>query len=158
MRSRGGDGFGDQLLQDLAIHIREFLDIHAALAGGVLPELREQRLRVAGRPQSVKNIGGLSRGKTHDRHVALTAALVFVVVGSETDDRRSPHLRLFAGGALHKLGELLRVGPFGGVRKRVDECCDTEFGGLGFVVRHCSCLSLSSEGYTGGKERRNSAT
>ena len=46
-RSLGGNGFDDHVLQHFLVHIGQFLDVEAALAGRVLAELGEQRLGIA---------------------------------------------------------------------------------------------------------------
>src|SRR5271157_1121759 len=109
LRALGGDGFHDLRLQHLLVHVGELLDVEAALAGAVLAE-------VAGIRHAVENECGLTRRKSDQRRIALAAALVLVVVGAEADDRRTPHLRLFAGGALDQLDERLGVGALGLVR------------------------------------------
>src|ERR1700693_1846271 len=85
-RSHRSDSFEDHRLQHLLVHISELLDVEAALAGRVLAELREQRLGVAESGHAVQNICGLARRKTDQRHIALTPALVFVVVAAEANN------------------------------------------------------------------------
>jgi hypothetical protein len=62
--AQGGDGFDGQSIQHFLVHIGEFLDIEARLAGGVLPELRKQRLRAAEPGQIIKNDCSFARRKT----------------------------------------------------------------------------------------------
>src|SRR5271157_3686514 len=76
--SRGSNGFGGHSLQHLLVHISELLDVNAALASGVLAELFEHRLGVAGRVHAIQHICRLTRRKTDQRHIAFTPALVFV--------------------------------------------------------------------------------
>src|SRR5258708_37504988 len=52
--SYGGDGFRDQGLQHLLVHISELLDVETAPAGRVLAELCQQGLRVT-KPGHVHN-------------------------------------------------------------------------------------------------------
>src|SRR5258708_36509752 len=63
-RSFGGEGFDHQRLQDLLIHIGELFDVKAALAGGLLAEPAEQRLRVAGPRHPAENRCSLTWRKT----------------------------------------------------------------------------------------------
>jgi hypothetical protein len=59
--SHSGDGFDDQRLQHLVVHISEFLDVEAAPTGLVLAELRTQRPRVAEPGHVIQNSCGLTR-------------------------------------------------------------------------------------------------
>src|SRR5207237_6534642 len=121
--------FDDQCLQHLLVHIGEFLDVEAALAGSVLAEPSEQRLSVAEPCQAIENGRGLTRRKTGKRHIALLPALVGVVMAAKADYRWPPHSRLFTGRTLHQLDERLGVRTLGLVRERVDIRRDTEFRG-----------------------------
>src|SRR5260221_1477358 len=85
-RSYGGNGFDDQCFQNFLVNICELLDVEAALAGGVLAELCDQRLRVAGRGRVIQNGRRFTRRKTDKRHVALSPAVVSVVVASKAYD------------------------------------------------------------------------
>src|SRR5664280_421568 len=80
------DGFDHQGLQHLLVDIRKRLDIEAALAGRMLAELCEQRLRVAETGHVVQNSCGLTRRKTDKRHIAFAPAVVRVVVAAEAYD------------------------------------------------------------------------
>src|ERR1700674_403914 len=79
-RSHGADGFDDQSLQHFWIHISEFLDVEAALAGRVRAHLCEQRPKLAELGHTIQNSGGLSRRKTDKWHIALAPAVVLIVV------------------------------------------------------------------------------
>ena len=80
--SPGCDGFYDQGLQHLSIHIGELLDVEAAPAGGVLAELSQQLIGIAKPRHAIENGGGLTRRKTGQRGIALAPALVGVVVAA----------------------------------------------------------------------------
>ena len=90
-RPRCCNGFFDECLKYLHVHIRELLDVQASLTGGVLTELGEQRLGAIKAYRAVQNVGGLARRKANDEHIAFAPALVGIVVGVEPDDRR-PHM------------------------------------------------------------------
>ena len=139
----GSDSLGGQGLQNFLIHISELLDVYAALAGGVLAEFRQHRLGVAGCIHAIQNIGGLPRRKTDERHIALTPALVFVVVAAEANNRWPPQLRLLPRRSLHVLDESLRVRAADWIREGIDKCRHAQLGGFGFVFRHILTLVLS---------------
>src|SRR5271154_792273 len=107
-------------------------------------ELGEQRLMVAACLQAIENDRGLTRRKTHQRHIALAPALIRVVVAAKADDRWSPHLGLLARRTLHQLNQRLGVRTLGLVRERIEIRRNTYLGGLGLAIRH-SCLSSFSK-------------
>jgi hypothetical protein len=96
------------------------------------------RARIAGPDHVVQNTSGLTRRKPDKRRVALTPAVVALVIASEAYDGRSPHLRLFASRVSHQLDERLGVSLSDWVREGCNKSRHTQFGGLGFVFRH-SC-------------------
>src|SRR5215469_4365450 len=59
--STGSEGFSDHGFQHSLIYISELLDIEAALAGGVLAELGQERLGIAERDDVIQNSCGLAR-------------------------------------------------------------------------------------------------
>ena len=68
------------------VHISELLDVEAALAGRVLAELCEQRLRVTEPGHVIQSGCGLAGRKADKRHVALAPAVVPVVEAAEAYD------------------------------------------------------------------------
>jgi hypothetical protein len=85
-RPHSSNRFRDHERQYHLVHICELLDVEAAFAGRVLPELGELRFRVVGAEHVVQNRGGLTGRETDKRHVAFTSTVVPVVVAAEPDD------------------------------------------------------------------------
>jgi MFS family permease len=94
-------------------HIRELLDVEAALAGRMLAEFCEQRRSLAKPGHPIQNSCGPTRRECDNRHIALPSALVLVVVASEANDGWPPHLRLFARRVLHHLDQCFGVRALG---------------------------------------------
>ncbi len=84
-------------------------------------ELVEQRLSAAETRVDVDHGGGLARRESDQRHIALAPAVVDVVVTAESDDRRPPHRRLFAGRILQQLDKRLGIRASGFVGEQIDE-------------------------------------
>ena len=109
----------------MLVHIRELLDVEAALAGRMFAEFCEQRRGLAKPGHPIQNSCGLTRRECDHRHIALPPALVLVVVAAEANDGWPPHLRFFARRALHQLEQCLGVCAPGWVREGIDECRHT---------------------------------
>src|SRR6202522_2821827 len=135
-RPRCCNGFFDECLKHLHVHIRELLDVQASLAGGVLAELGEQRPSAIKADRAVQNICGLARRKADDRHIAFAPALVGIVVAVEADDRRSPHGGLVTSNLLHQLGQSLGVYASRLVSARIEKRRNADGCGFGLILGH----------------------
>src|SRR5262249_47228880 len=90
----------DQLLQDPGVHVGQALEVEAALPERVLAALAQDRIGTVAE-QAVESEILLAGGEADREPVELASARVLELAGAESDDARSPHLRLRPGRALH---------------------------------------------------------
>src|SRR6202040_3119123 len=75
----------------MLVHIRELLDVEAALACRMLAESCEQRRSLAKPDHAIQNGCGLTWRESNNRHIALPPTLVSVVVAAEANNGWPPH-------------------------------------------------------------------
>src|SRR5215469_2312012 len=118
-------------------------------------ELGQHLFGIGGASQSIEYCCRLARRKPDDRHVALAAAVVGVVITAETDNRSAPHLRLLVRCALHQLDQLHGICALRVIGNRLEERRDTQFGWFRLVLRHFSSSPFPSV-YTSPRFERSS--
>src|SRR5262245_15136548 len=95
-------GTGDELRENLQVDVGERLDVHASLPELVLAERCEEPCSTGCRIQTINADITLSRREPHEARVSFTTAFVPVVIASEADNTRAPHLRRMPRGPGHQ--------------------------------------------------------
>jgi cyclopropane-fatty-acyl-phospholipid synthase len=136
----------DQPLQHRQVHVGQFGDIEARLAGLVLAQPREQLvgfgLVVAIVAHQVDRHGRLARAEPGAAHGALAAGVVLVMVSAVADDAGSPQLRFHASDAAMDCVDLRRLLAAAFVWNRRDEICHQHIGCLGLELSLGHVLAL----------------